>query len=139
MNKIQKRRFIYVSLFIGGLALAAGLILYALKQNINVFLTPSQLSTTMDTHYRFRLGGLVKKNSVAHAKEGLDVSFVITDLKREVPVHYTGVLPDLFREGTGVIAEGYLTQQGFMAQQVLAKHDENYIPKNVYSVIKKGA
>lgn len=133
MNHIHKRRLYYVSFFALGLTLAAGLILYALKQNINVFLTPSQLATTpMNTDYHFRLGGMVKKNSVIKSKNDLNVEFIVTDLKRELHVRYQGVLPDLFREGKGVIADGSLNTQGiFIASEVLAKHDENYMPKNV--------
>jgi cytochrome c-type biogenesis protein CcmE len=139
MNKIHKRRLYYVGLFALGLSLAAGLILYALKQNINVFLTPSQIANTqLTSHYHFRLGGMVKKHSVTRDKNGLGVEFVVTDLKRDLSVRYIGVLPDLFREGTGVIAEGSMNDQGiFIATQVLAKHDENYMPKNVYEAMKQ--
>lgn len=138
MNAIHQRRLMYISVFALGLALAAGLILYALKQNINVFLTPSQLTATkVATDYHFRLGGMVKSGSVIRDKTGLGLSFVVTDLKRDLKVHYEGILPDLFREGKGVIAEGNLTPEGvFIATQVLAKHDENYMPKNVYQAIQ---
>lgn len=140
MNNFHKKRLYYVSLFVISLGIAASLILYALKQNINVFLTPSQLAKTPVTaNYHFRLGGMVKKGSVARDQQGLGVEFTVTDLKRDLRVRYIGVLPDLFREGTGVIAEGYITNQGwFMAQQVLAKHDENYIPNNVYKAMQEG-
>lgn len=139
MNKIHKRRLYYVGLFAIGLALAAGLILYALKQNINVFLTPGQItSSQLSADYHFRLGGMVKQNSVVRDNAGLGVEFIVTDLKRDLRVRYVGVLPDLFREGTGVIAEGSMNAQGvFVATQVLAKHDENYMPKNVYEAMKK--
>jgi cytochrome c-type biogenesis protein CcmE len=134
MNKIHKQRLYFIGMFAIGLSIAVGLILYALKQNINVFLTPSQIaSANLTTHYHFRLGGMVKKNTVVHDKEGLGVDFVVTDFKRDLRVHYVGVLPDLFREGTGVIAEGSMNaDNAFVATQVLAKHDENYMPKNVY-------
>lgn len=139
MNKIQKRRLYYVSIFIVGLASAAGLILYALKQNINVFVTPNQLANThMSTDYHFRLGGMVKPGSIQHDAQGLGVTFTVTDFKRDIAVHYVGVLPDLFREGKGVIAEGSLNaQKEFEATQVLAKHDENYMPKNVYKALRQ--
>ena len=115
------------------------MILYALKQNINAFVTPSQLAALHPSaDYHFRLGGMVKKGSVLHDKESLKVQFVVTDLKKEMLVYYTGVLPDLFREGKGVIAEGRLDEQNrFQAGQVLAKHDENYMPKNVAAELKK--
>lgn len=140
MNIIFKRRLYYLGLFALGLAVSAGLILYALKQNINLFLTPGQLATTSLAHdYHFRLGGMVKKDSVVREKGGLGVEFIVTDFKREVLVRYVGVMPDLFREGKGVIAQGSLNAQGvFIATQILAKHDENYMPKNVYQAIKEG-
>jgi cytochrome c-type biogenesis protein CcmE len=141
MNKIHKRRLYYLGLFALGLSLAAGLILYALKQNINVFLTPAQLANThFATDYHFRLGGMVKKNSIVRDKNSLSVKFIVSDLKSEVSVQYLGVLPDLFREGSGMIAEGSLNAQGiFIATQVLAKHDENYMPKNVYQALRQNS
>lgn len=139
MNKIHKRRIIYICLFAAGLALAASLILYALKQNINVFLTPTQLAETqVTTEYHMRLGGMVKKGSIVRDHEGLGVHFIITDYKHDVAVRYNGILPDLFREDKGVIAEGYLDKDGtFNATQILAKHDENYMPKKVYEKIRR--
>lgn len=141
MNKIHKRRLYYVGFFALGIAIATGLILYALKQNINVFLTPGQVETAhLATDYHFRLGGLVKNNSVVRDKSGLGVEFTVTDLKRDMRVRYVGILPDLFREGKGVIVEGSMNSQRiFIATQVLAKHDENYMPKNVYKAIREGA
>jgi cytochrome c-type biogenesis protein CcmE len=131
MNKILKKRLYYVSLLLIGLAVAASMMFYALRQNLNAFLTPSQLATQkIGAEHHFRLGGLVKKNSLQHDESGLNIDFIVTDLKRDEAVHYHGVLPDLFREGKGVIAEGYLNPQGiFIAQEVLAKHDENYTPR----------
>jgi cytochrome c-type biogenesis protein CcmE len=141
MNKIHKRRLVYVGLFALGLAISAGLILYALKQNINVFLTPGQLAEAhLANDYHFRLGGMVKAGSVVKEKQGLGVQFVVADLKQELKVRYVGVLPDLFREGKGVIAEGSMNAEGiFVATQVLAKHDENYMPKNVYKALREPA
>jgi len=139
MNKIHRRRLYYVGLLAMGLALAAGLILYALKQNLNVFLTPGQVTRShLAADYHFRLGGMVKKQSVIRDKKGLGVNFIVTDFKQDVRVRYVGILPDLFREGKGVIAEGYLDSQGvFNATLVLAKHDENYMPKNVYKALRE--
>jgi cytochrome c-type biogenesis protein CcmE len=132
MNIIQKRRLYWVGLFSLGIAIGSGLILYALKQNINVFLTPSELTKTFSSDYHFRLGGMVKKGSLVREKDSLRVQFVITDFKQEVTARYVGILPDLFREGKGVIAEGSMNAQGiFIATQVLAKHDENYMPRSV--------
>lgn len=116
MNKIHQRRLYFVGIFVLGLALAASLILYALKQNINVFLTPSQLTTAQTTtDYHFRLGGMVKNGSVVRDKTGLGVEFIVTDLKQDLHVRYEGILPDLFREGKGVIAEGNMNAQGYLS------------------------
>lgn len=138
MNKLQKRRLYYIAIIAVVLSLATGLILYALKQNINAFFTPSQLThVAMNPEEHFRLGGLVKKESVVREHNNLGVHFIVTDYKSELPVYYVGVLPDLFHEGKGVIAEGSLNAQGtFIATQVLAKHDENYMPKNVYQALR---
>lgn len=135
MNKIHERRIYIVTFSLIGLMAAAGLILYALKQNINVFLTPSQITTTLKPDYHFRLGGMVEKGSVVRTKESLETQFVVTDFKHTIAVHYVGILPDLFREGKGVIAEGHLDDKGeFVATQVLAKHDENYMPPPLKSL-----
>lgn len=141
MNKIHKRRLYLVIFFIIGLTTATALILFALKKNINVFLTPSQLANAhVTTDYHFRLGGVVKPGSVKHGKDNLIINFIVTDYKSEIPVQFNGVLPDLFREGKGVIAEGYINTKGtFIATQVLAKHDENYMPKNVYKALREEA
>ena len=139
MNRTHKRRFYFIAIFLAGIAISAALILYSLKQNINVFLTPSQLvQTSVNTDYHLRLGGLVKEKSVQRDKEGLGVQFVLTDYKRDITVRYVGILPDLFREGKGAVVEGTLNKDGtFNATQVLAKHDENYMPKNVYKALRE--
>lgn len=137
MNKTQKRRLYYLCIFIVGIAIASGLIFYALRQNMNVFLTPDQLATMqVAPDYHIRLGGMVKEHSVTRSKVDLTTTFIVTDFKREVTVQYTGVLPDLFREGKGVIAEGTMNNGVFIASQILAKHDENYMPKNVYEKMR---
>lgn len=139
MNKIQKRRLTYVIFFLVGLAVAASLIFYALRQNLNVFVTPSQLAEHSAANTNLRLGGMVKKGSIKHDANSLQVEFVVTDFKSEVTVRYVGVLPDLFHEEKGMIAEGKINADGiFIAQQVLAKHDENYMPKNVYNALRQG-
>lgn len=129
MNQLHKRRLIYLSLFMLSLTLAVSLILFALKQNINVFFTPSELmSLSTATDKTVRLGGMVKPGSVRRDSNNLSVHFIVTDLKHETNVTYTGVLPDLFRPGKGVVVEGKLNHGIFMASMVLAKHDENYMP-----------
>src|SRR3990167_8020510 len=130
MNHLHKRRLIYI-MFLGvSVALATGLILYAFKTNINAFMTPTQLMEAKAHHQltaSFYLGGLVKKDSLKRDEAGLGVQFIVTDFHNDITVRYVGVLPDLFREGKGMIAEGSLTPQGlFIAKTVLAKHDENY-------------
>ncbi len=141
MNKLQKRRLTYVSLFLIVLALAASLIFYALKQNLNVFVTPTQIAEqSIKTNYSMRLGGMVKNNSLQRDKQSLQVDFVMTDFKHDIPVRYIGVLPDLFHEGKGAIVEGIMNADGiFVASRVLAKHDENYMPKKVYEAMRRNA
>lgn len=134
MNHLHKRRLTLVSLFMIGISIAAGLIFYALRQNMNVFLSPAQItSAQLQPNYHFRLGGMVSKNSVHYDQGKLGVEFDVTDFKKSIHVRYEGVLPDLFREGKGMIAQGYMNTDGtFIATQVLAKHDENYMPKKMY-------
>lgn len=131
MNKIHRNRLYFICLIIFGLTLATTFILYALKKNINVFLTPSDIANLkLSTDYHFRLGGMVKQGSLIHDMQGVGIRFIVTDLKHETQVFFNGILPDLFREGKGVIADGYLDHHGFFnADQILAKHDENYMPK----------
>ena len=121
----KQRRAVLIGTCLGVLALAVGLVLMALRDSIVFFYTPAEVAEKhLDTGQRFRLGGLVEDGSVKRG-EGTTVSFVITDKRATLPVTYTGVLPDLFREGQGVIAEGMLTPEGvFHADSVLAKHDE---------------
>lgn len=117
---------------------AVGLALRALNQNINLFYSPQQIvDGEAPVGRMIRAGGMVLNGSVKHAAHGLTVSFVISDLKNaDVPVEYTGILPDLFREGQGVVARGMLNKKGvFVAQQVLAKHDEKYMPPEVKGVL----
>lgn len=138
MRQTRKYR-LYVALFITvGAGLAVALVLYALRQNINLYWTPSQLDEQMRAHnnavytHTFRLGGLVKPGSVHFAHQGLGVHFVVCDLHEQTPVFYQGILPTLFKEGRGVISQGMLGKDGvFMAEEVLAKHDENYSPPGV--------
>lgn len=133
MNALQKQRFQLLFLSLLGLAVAAALLLYAFRDDMNAYLTPTQLNTqAFSPQKNITLGGVVEKNSVA--RHGLDVDFVITDFKHTVKVHYHGVLPDLFHEGKGVIANGVLLAPNqFKANTILAKHDENYTPVSVQS------
>jgi cytochrome c-type biogenesis protein CcmE len=130
-----------LTLIFGALAvlgLAAGLIMFALRDNIVFFYTPTQLAEKHPaTGARLRIGGLVKQGSLVKG-DGRDVSFVITDNEKELATTYTGLLPDLFREGQGVVADGMLASDGkFRADSVLAKHDERYMPRDVAEALKK--
>lgn len=137
LTRKQKRLSI-----IGGalafLGLAVGLVLFALRQDIVFFRTPSDLQTmSVEPGQRMRLGGLVEKGSVIRGK-GTKVTFEVTDTANAVKVTYNGILPDLFREGQGVVTEGAFASDGtFVADTVLAKHDEKYMPKEVADSLKK--
>ena len=137
MTRKQKRLMVIGS-GLAILAAAAGLVLFALRQEIVFFRTPSDLvDQPIAAGTRLRLGGLVEKGSVVRG-QGTDVSFVVTDTIKTVKVSYTGILPDLFREEQGVVAEGAMTADGsFIADTVLAKHDENYMPKEVADSLKE--
>jgi cytochrome c-type biogenesis protein CcmE len=130
MNVRQRKRLNFILFMIMVTAFVIGLSLYALKQNINLFYTPTQLAERHVTPGRlFRLGGQVKKGTVKQNEQQLLVSFVVSDASHNVLVEYQGVLPDLFREGQSVVVEGSLDPGGIMqAKQVLAKHDERYRP-----------
>ena len=136
MTRKQQRATLLVS-GVALLGVAAGLVLYALNDSIVLFYTPSEaLTRNIAEGQRFRLGGLVEKGSLKHgADEG--VSFIVTDTDKTMAVSYRGQLPDLFREGQGVVAEGRLGPGGvFRADTVLAKHDETYMPKEVADALK---
>lgn len=134
----KQRRAILIGTCLGVLALAVGLVLMALRDSIVFFYTPTEVAEKhLDTGQRFRLGGLVENGSLKRG-EGTTVSFVVTDKRATLPVTFTGVLPDLFREGQGVVAEGMLTSEGvFHADSVLAKHDEKYMPPEVAKKLKE--
>ncbi|MEM7221767.1 MAG: cytochrome c maturation protein CcmE [Pseudomonadota bacterium] len=134
----KKKRMVMVLAGLGGLAVAAALVLTAFEQNITYFYSPSDLAEQEVPHDRnIRLGGLVAEESVMRLDDGVTVQFVITDLASEVAVTYKGLLPDLFREGQGVIVEGRLGERGLVADEVLAKHDENYMPPEVAEALKE--
>ena len=133
----KKRRLVLIALAGSVLGLAATLVLVALRDEIVFFYSPSEIvSKYVRPGTRLRLGGLVAPGSLAHASTG-DVSFAVTDKSSTIRVVYRGLLPDLFREGQGVVAEGVLTAPGsFTADNVLAKHDENYMPREVADALK---
>lgn len=139
MNRKQKNRLAAVISIIVVLGIAIGLVLYALKQNINLFYTPTQLAAAqVNKDQVIRIGGFVKNHSVKYDLSGQSVTFVVTDKKNEITVSYHGVLPNLFREGQGVVITGKLAdKKQFQASQVLAKHDEKYMPKILENVGKQ--
>lgn len=134
----KKRRLVLISCAVGVVAVAVGLILNALKESIVFFHSPTEITEKhLAPGARVRLGGLVKEGSIVRADK-LDVRFDVTDGNRSIAVIYHGILPDLFREGQGVVAEGTLDAVGhFKADSVLAKHDEKYMPKEVADALKK--
>jgi len=133
----KQRRGILIGTCLAVLGVAVGLVLFAMRDSIVFFYSPSEVTEMgIAPGTRFRLGGLVETGSVVRG-EGTTVRFVVTDQAKTLPVAYTGVLPDLFREGQGVIAEGPLEPDGvFHADNVLAKHDENYMPPEVAKKLK---
>lgn len=135
----MKPRHKRLALIVSGLAaiaIAAGLILNAFQSNLVFFYTPTQVADDEAPVGRnFRIGGLVEEGSVK--REGVNVRFMVTDTAKSIPVVYSGILPDLFREGQGVVAQGRLESGQFRADQVLAKHDENYMPPEVADALKR--
>lgn len=134
----KRQRMIFVVTGLISLGVATGLVLLALGDNLVFFHGPTEVvSEDFPPQRRFRLGGLVEEGSVKRNADGLTVEFVVTDLVNVVPITFTGILPDLFREGQGVVAEGSLRADGvFVATEVLAKHDETYIPADVVDALK---
>jgi len=138
MTPTRRRRLIWVSFMVLGIGVAAGLILNAFQKNLLFFFTPTQvLAGEAPKNHTFRIGGLVTKGSVKREPGSLEVSFDVTDTAHTVKVVYNGILPDLFREGQGIVAKGKLGDNGvFAASEVLAKHDENYMPPEVHDALK---
>ncbi|NQV69949.1 MAG: cytochrome c maturation protein CcmE [Pseudohongiella sp.] len=136
--KPHRRKKLGIIIFITvGLSLAIGLTVFALRQNINMFYTPTQVAdgeVLVGEH--FRIGGMVKQGSLEEDQQSLKVKFITTDFVSDVPVQYEGILPDLFREGQGLVAEGVIDSTGiFQASRVLAKHDENYMSQEVKAAL----
>ena len=137
--KPRHKRFAAIAVGVAALGAAAALVLSALNKNLVFFFTPSQVAANEAPQWRtFRIGGLVVPGSVKRQPDGLTVQFIVTDTARSIPVVYRGTLPDLFREGKGVVTQGRLGADGaFQASEVLAKHDENYMPPEAADAIKK--
>lgn len=139
MRPVRKKRLQLVIFLVIGAAIVIGLVLFALRQNINLFFTPKQIAAgEAPIGQQIRAGGLVVDGSVARATDSLYVEFVITDTVDQVRVAYDGILPDLFREGQGIIAIGRLDEGGVVqASEVLAKHDENYMSPEIQKAIEE--
>jgi cytochrome c-type biogenesis protein CcmE len=138
MNPTRKRRLTIVLLVVAAAAVAIGLIVFALQQNMNYLFTPSQVQTGQAGSYKtFRLGGMVKSGSIQRSNDSLKVTFTVIDASGSMPVEYTGILPDLFRDNQSVIATGHMDNARFIATEVLAKHDETYMPKELKDAMAK--
>ena len=138
MTPRRKRLFVVLAI-LGGVSASVALAMMASRENIMFYYDPSQIAAgKAPVAKRFRVGGMVVKGSVARKPGDLEVKFILTDFAHDVPVEYTGVLPDLFREGQGIIAHGTMGAGGaFVADEVLAKHDEKYMPPEVARSLKK--
>ncbi|MBL3526931.1 MAG: cytochrome c maturation protein CcmE [gamma proteobacterium endosymbiont of Lamellibrachia anaximandri] len=138
MNPIRKKRLYLIGMMVAGIGVAAWLALNAFDENLMFFFSPSEIAEgKAPTGHPFRVGGLVSNNSVNRRSDGLTTAFDVTDNAETVTVEYTGILPDLFREGQGIVALGQLNESGiFVASEVLAKHDENYMPPEVADSLK---
>ena len=139
MTPKRKQKMFVILGLVSLTAIAVGLTLYALRANINLFFSPVQIAQgDAPLERTIRAGGMVKEGSVARDSETLDVEFVVTDYVDDLDVYYSGILPDLFREGQGVVVVGQLQADGRMrADEVLARHDENYMPPEVAQALKE--
>ena len=138
--KPRHKRLMFIGVGIAAVGLAVGLVLNALEDNVSLYFTPTQVfNNEAPVGSSFRIGGLVKEGSVVRATDGgLTATFEITDSLRSIPVKYKGILPDLFHEGKGVVAQGRVGADGVMiANEVLAKHDENYMPPEAADALQK--
>ena len=134
----RRKRLLLVTAIVAGVAIATTIALKASNNNLVYFVDPSQIAAGQAPAGKsFRVGGMVTKGSVHREAGSLEVRFVLTDFAHDVTVSYTGVLPDLFREGQGIIAHGQLKEGVFIADEVLAKHDEKYMPPDVAKSLKK--
>jgi cytochrome c-type biogenesis protein CcmE len=132
MNPVRRRRLLFVALLVLASGVVVSLVAMALQRNVAYLYTPAEvLRGEAGEHARFRLGGMVEKGSFQRADGSLDAHFRVTDGDAQLPVAYTGILPDLFREGQAVVATGRMENGVFVAENVLAKHDETYMPKEV--------
>ncbi|MDE2070889.1 MAG: cytochrome c maturation protein CcmE [Gammaproteobacteria bacterium] len=139
MTPARRRRLIVVAVIVVGVAIAVALGLQAFRKNLLYYFTPAQVAAgNAHVGQSFRMGGLVAMGSVVRTPGSMTVHFTVTDMQKSIPVVYTGILPDLFRQGQGIVVSGTLGKNGvFVADQVLAKHDAKYMPPEVEAAIKK--
>ena len=138
MHPLRKQRLYVVLSILFGTAMAAFLVFKGLSENINLFYSPSDLKKEkISVDNQIRVGGMVKKDSINKENNSLRTSFVITDFEEDLLITYEGILPDLFSEEAGIVAKGKINKEGtFIANEVLAKHDENYMPPEVAKTLK---
>ncbi|HEX3894764.1 MAG TPA: cytochrome c maturation protein CcmE [Rudaea sp.] len=138
MTPTRKRRLIAVGLIVAAVGIATALTVFALQQNMTYLFSPSEIDAGKSpANASFRLGGVVLEHSLQRSPDSLKVDFVVTDRFHDMPVEFTGILPDLFREGQSIVATGKMDGRRFVATEVLAKHDETYMPKEVADAIAK--
>jgi cytochrome c-type biogenesis protein CcmE len=139
--KPRHKRLVLIIGALAGLGIAVALVLSAFQENLVFFYSPTQVANKeAPVGKSFRIGGLVEQGSVKRGNDGLTVSFNVTDTAKVIPVTYTGILPDLFKEGKGVVAQGRLQPDGtFKAHEVLAKHDENYMPPEAAHAVEQAS
>lgn len=135
----KSKRIVTILSLLGVLLVSAGLVVFAFRDNLVFFLTPTDVMAGKAKGYdKLRIGGMVEEGSFKRLEDGLTVSFLVTDFDNSIPVTYKGLLPNLFKEGQGVIAEGKFSQSGeFVAKTVLAKHDEKYVPREIRETMKR--
>lgn len=138
--KTRHKRMAFIVVGLAGVAVAVGLVINALNSNLALYISPTDvLAGQVPKDKAFRLGGMVVEESLTRENDGLTVHFKVTDIANTIPVTFTGILPDLFEEGQGVVAQGRMSSDGvFKASEVLAKHDETYMPAEVAEMLEKG-
>ena len=138
MNPLRKQRMYALIAIVGGSILAVFLVVSALSKNLNLFYSPTDLlNNDLSPDTLIRAGGMVREGSIKRSNNSLNIQFVVTDFKNDLTINYSGILPDLFSEKAGVVVQGYLEKEGsFRAIEVLAKHDENYMPPEVAKLME---
>ena len=138
MNPIRKQRIYALIAILAGSILAVGLVISALSKNLNLFYSPTDLlNNNLSSDTLIRAGGMVREGSIKRSDDSLNIEFTVTDFENDLVINYSGILPDLFSEKAGVVVQGYLENEGtFSAVEVLAKHDENYMPPEVAKLME---